>query len=471
MADYYPLIARAVAGLDKNTGENRRALYERARAALVNQLRSVEPALDESDITRERLALEEAIRKVEAEAVEAHAPGRRPRHRSSEPSHVRIEGLRGFRETVAEAEGLGEAAAAAKRVGARGLRGDARRSSRRPPSITSSRPAPEPRHHEPRATAPAKDASQLRPARLRTSAAGAAAQSRTKSRRPIRGRRAPMAALIKLILLLLVLAVSPAAAIGSARRSRRWWRAIAAAAAGAGGEAERGGRARGQPKIADRVGPASGDADARQCAGRRGRAKGRALRRGSERSAGQALCRLGALAHRDGVAGAGARARARGARRRGNPRAAHAHDLVAPPQHRQGAAGEPHHRDHVHAAGRFPRRRHRQRARRADEAGRAGARRAARRPRREGDQRLFPDRPVGGRRRRAAQHRAAQGARLVRHSDRLHQRQARHPGDGEGHARRRAPSTEAFAAWGESSYGRVEHLAEPESRSRGCCVS
>src|SRR5665811_1610774 len=74
MADYQPLIARAVNGLDKNTGENRRALYERARGALVNQLRSVEPALDESDITRERLALEEAIRKVEAEAVKRSRP-------------------------------------------------------------------------------------------------------------------------------------------------------------------------------------------------------------------------------------------------------------------------------------------------------------------------------------------------------------------------------------------------------------
>jgi len=59
MADYYPLIARAVAGLEKNTGENRRALYERARAALLTQLRSLTPALNESDITRERLALEE----------------------------------------------------------------------------------------------------------------------------------------------------------------------------------------------------------------------------------------------------------------------------------------------------------------------------------------------------------------------------------------------------------------------------
>ena len=33
MADYYPLIAHAVAGLEKNNGEYRRALNERARAA------------------------------------------------------------------------------------------------------------------------------------------------------------------------------------------------------------------------------------------------------------------------------------------------------------------------------------------------------------------------------------------------------------------------------------------------------
>src|SRR5580693_1151549 len=69
MADYYPLIARAVAGLDKNSGDARRTVYERARAALVAQLRGVTPALNESDVTRERLALEEAIRKVEAESA------------------------------------------------------------------------------------------------------------------------------------------------------------------------------------------------------------------------------------------------------------------------------------------------------------------------------------------------------------------------------------------------------------------
>src|SRR5919198_1728542 len=71
MADYYPLIARAIAGLDPNApGESRRALYERARAALIQQLRSVDPPLSESEITRERLSLEEAVRKVESEAAQ-----------------------------------------------------------------------------------------------------------------------------------------------------------------------------------------------------------------------------------------------------------------------------------------------------------------------------------------------------------------------------------------------------------------
>jgi hypothetical protein len=63
--NYRPLIARAVASLDENTGDNRRALYNQARIALVSQLHRVVPALEESDITRERLALEEAIRLVE----------------------------------------------------------------------------------------------------------------------------------------------------------------------------------------------------------------------------------------------------------------------------------------------------------------------------------------------------------------------------------------------------------------------
>jgi hypothetical protein len=68
------LISRAVAGLEKGTAESRRALYDRARTALVDQLRGVTPALSESDITRERLALEEAIRKVESESIRQQRP-------------------------------------------------------------------------------------------------------------------------------------------------------------------------------------------------------------------------------------------------------------------------------------------------------------------------------------------------------------------------------------------------------------
>ncbi|MGM4926415.1 hypothetical protein AB8A31_26160 [Tardiphaga sp. 804_B3_N1_9] len=79
MADYYPLIARAIAGLDPSApGEQRRALYERARTALIAQLRSVEPPLSESEITRERLSLEEAVRKVESEAAQRARDASRP---------------------------------------------------------------------------------------------------------------------------------------------------------------------------------------------------------------------------------------------------------------------------------------------------------------------------------------------------------------------------------------------------------
>ena len=49
MADYYPLIGKAVSGLEKSTGEARRALYDRARKALLEQLRSAEPSLTDAD--------------------------------------------------------------------------------------------------------------------------------------------------------------------------------------------------------------------------------------------------------------------------------------------------------------------------------------------------------------------------------------------------------------------------------------
>jgi hypothetical protein len=65
---YYPLIATAVNGLDESTPQARRSVYNRARTALLTKLGDVEPPLAEAEIARERLALEEAIRKIEREA-------------------------------------------------------------------------------------------------------------------------------------------------------------------------------------------------------------------------------------------------------------------------------------------------------------------------------------------------------------------------------------------------------------------
>jgi hypothetical protein len=67
MADFYPILSRAVAGLPDKSPEARRAVYERARAALVSQLRGLDPPLGEAEIMRERLSLDEAVAKVEAD--------------------------------------------------------------------------------------------------------------------------------------------------------------------------------------------------------------------------------------------------------------------------------------------------------------------------------------------------------------------------------------------------------------------
>lgn len=67
MADYYPLLSRAISGLPTKTVEARGVVYERARKALLAQLRGAEPPLRDEDIARERGSLEDAIRRLEAE--------------------------------------------------------------------------------------------------------------------------------------------------------------------------------------------------------------------------------------------------------------------------------------------------------------------------------------------------------------------------------------------------------------------
>ncbi len=67
MADYYPLLAKAVEGLPNSTPEARRSIYERARKALFGQLRSLEPPVPEAVIEREARSLEEAVARLEVE--------------------------------------------------------------------------------------------------------------------------------------------------------------------------------------------------------------------------------------------------------------------------------------------------------------------------------------------------------------------------------------------------------------------
>lgn len=75
MADYKELLRRAVEALPENNGAARRAVYEKARAALVGQLRAINPPLPARDITTHRLQLEDCIRQVEQEASEAVIAG------------------------------------------------------------------------------------------------------------------------------------------------------------------------------------------------------------------------------------------------------------------------------------------------------------------------------------------------------------------------------------------------------------
>ena len=71
MADYKELLRRAISALPENNGAARRAVYEKARSALVGQLRAIVPPLPARDITQHRLQLEDCIRQVEQEASEA----------------------------------------------------------------------------------------------------------------------------------------------------------------------------------------------------------------------------------------------------------------------------------------------------------------------------------------------------------------------------------------------------------------
>jgi hypothetical protein len=74
MADYHSLLARAVASLPQSSRETRAAVFERARKALLTQLRAIQPPVAEADIAAEGRALDEAIARIEAEAAAKPSP-------------------------------------------------------------------------------------------------------------------------------------------------------------------------------------------------------------------------------------------------------------------------------------------------------------------------------------------------------------------------------------------------------------
>jgi hypothetical protein len=73
MADYYPLLKRAVAALPNSTLMARRAIYDRAKKALLGQLTAMQPPPPPGAIEREAQALDDAVARIERELAAAEA--------------------------------------------------------------------------------------------------------------------------------------------------------------------------------------------------------------------------------------------------------------------------------------------------------------------------------------------------------------------------------------------------------------
>jgi len=87
MADYYPILARAVSSLAINNAEARQEVFDRARTVLAEELGRQNPRKSALEILRERSALETAIRRVEAEwrPTDPQTPKGPPRPKDTRP--------------------------------------------------------------------------------------------------------------------------------------------------------------------------------------------------------------------------------------------------------------------------------------------------------------------------------------------------------------------------------------------------
>ena len=101
MADYYPLLRKAVDALDRPDRAERFEVYERARRTVVNRLRGGDPPWSDADIEAQIIALDDAVRRIEREfepepaaaRAAAAAPATAPPDARAAPLRVPAAGL------------------------------------------------------------------------------------------------------------------------------------------------------------------------------------------------------------------------------------------------------------------------------------------------------------------------------------------------------------------------------------------
>jgi hypothetical protein len=76
MADYYPLLKRALAASRESTTQARERLYSQAREGLFSELQSAKPPFPHDSALAERMSLEDAIERIEAENRNNNRGGR-----------------------------------------------------------------------------------------------------------------------------------------------------------------------------------------------------------------------------------------------------------------------------------------------------------------------------------------------------------------------------------------------------------
>jgi class 3 adenylate cyclase len=365
--NYHRLIVRAVNGLDMSTAEARQAVYERARKAAVAQLSFNQLALSKEDIAKECLALEEAIRKVEADAARKSRTQTPAEPRSATPPAGAPDGGAQAASRPPQRNRANPPPAHLPWAGWPTELPDARE------QLLSGRDAYEEEAPQYPAEEPAASSHKFEP-HLDSEYVNSV-DSDTWQERDLELAYEPeeeyertrpalsYGGLVRLLVVLIILA----GVVGDGILAVVHDHGILPILQPHWNEASKPGQPKNAVSAIKILGPRS--AGARYRTGARGagagrasgagrRAAGCAARGGPERPAGQTLHGLRHVAYGNSFARRWTIPRTYRSCRRGNSRTENDRGLVVAPQCRQGSAGQPHDRDQVQPAGRFSRRRH-----------------------------------------------------------------------------------------------------------------